>query len=88
MVFLLENMTVIPEIMKAGTNNFVSGHPKGTNSTMLHKRTWFDEEADGPRSALAGALRQNISLIFTSMAISSAILVKAIADTNCDWNKF
>jgi hypothetical protein len=40
-------MTVIPEIMKAGTNNFVSGHSKGTNSTMLHKRAWFDEAADG-----------------------------------------
>jgi hypothetical protein len=40
------------------------------------------------RSALAGDLWQSISLIFTAMAISSAILVKDIAETNGDWNEF
>jgi len=49
-------MTVIPEIMKAGTNNFVSGHPKGTNSTMLHKRAWFDEAAHGSEIRLGESL--------------------------------
>ena len=49
---------VIPEIeiMKAGTNNFVSGHPKSTNSTMLHKRAWFDKAADGFEIRLGGSL--------------------------------